>query len=254
MGNIGLQLYSVHKSIEEDLPATLEKVAKMGYSGVQFAGFSNYSAVEVREKLDQLDLESFGAHVQISSLENQLEKTLEYHEIIGNDLIIIPWIPENMRTTLDDYKRTAEYLNGIGEKLNANGFTLAYHNHDFEFKEFDGKTGFDIIFENTESEHLKIELDCFWASYTSNNPLNIIEKYGDRCISLHIKDMKKENDRHISTELGTGNLPLTEYIRKGNEEGVELFIVEQEHFHKDPLESAFENGLAIQKIVKKAAI
>ena len=60
---------------------------------------------------------------------------------------------------------------------------------------FDGKTGFDILFENTDENHLKMELDCYWAAYTGNDPLEIIEKYATRCVSLHIKDMKVEGDQ-----------------------------------------------------------
>lgn len=252
MGNFGLQLYSVREAAGTDLLGTMEKVADMGYSAVQFAGFGDHSAVDVKAKLDELGLKVAGAHVGIEALEdeNELNKTLTYHETIGNELIIIPGLPENMRTTADDFKRTAELMNLIGEKLYARGFMLGYHNHDFEFKVFDGKTGLDIFFENTDPNHLRMELDCFWAAYTDNDPLDIIEKYGDRCVSLHIKDMKVEGDQPISTELGTGTLPLAEYMKKGNEVGTKWMIVEQEHFTKDPLESAKENAPAIRKLAE----
>lgn len=247
MGNIGLQMYSIREASEKDLLGTLEKVAKMGYSGAQFAGFFDQDAEDVKAKMDEFGMTSAGAHVPIDQLENQLDETLKYHETIGNDLIIVPYLPEEMRTTADDYKRTAELFNTIGEKLHTRGFTLGYHNHDFEFDTFDGKTGFDILFENTDANHLKMELDCFWAAYTDNDPLDVIEKYADRCVSLHIKDMKAEGDQHISTELGTGTLPLADYMEKGRQVGAKWFIVEQEHFSKDPLESARENVEAIKK-------
>lgn len=245
MNNVGLQLWSIREEAEKDLLGMIEKSAEMGYKGVQFAGFFDYTAEEVKAKMDEVGIKATGAHVQIDQLENHFEETLKYHETIKNKLLIIPFLPESMRTTEGDYKRTAERMNEIGQKAHAAGFTLAYHNHDFEFDVFDGKTGFDILFENTDENHLKIELDCFWASYTDNDPLEIIEKYAARVVSLHIKDMKIVDNTPISTELGTGTLPLAEYIQKGKEKNVKCFIVEQEHFTGNPVESAAQNVKAI---------
>ena len=251
MGKTGLQFWSIREEMEKDLLGMIEKVRGMGYAGAQFAGFFDHRAEDVKGKMDVVGIKAAGAHVQINELENQLDKTLKYHETIGNELIIIPYLPENMRTTSEDYKRTAALLNDIGKKMHANGFTLGYHNHDFEFDVFDGKTGLDILFENTDADNLKMELDCFWAAHTGNNPVEIIEKYAERCVSLHIKDMKVEDNQSISTELGTGTLPLEEYIQKGKEHNVKWFIVEQEHFTKDPVESAKQNAMEIRSIITK---
>ena len=249
MGKTGLQFWSIREEMEKDLLGMIEKVAEMGYASAQFAGFFDHPAGDVKAKMDEVGIKAAGAHVQINELENHLDETLKYHETIGNDLIIVPFLPENMRTTAEDYKRTAALLSDIGQKVHAKGFSLAYHNHDFEFDVFDGKTGLDILFENTDADHLKMELDCFWAAYTGNNPLEIIEKYGNRCESLHIKDMKIEGKQPISTELGTGTLPLFDYIQKGKEHNVKWFIVEQEHFNKKPVESARQNAKTIRNIV-----
>ncbi|RDW21469.1 sugar phosphate isomerase/epimerase [Oceanobacillus arenosus] len=251
MENVGLQFWSIKDAAEQDLLQLIRKVAEMGYTGAQFAGFGNYSAEEVKETMAEAGIKAAGAHVQLELLENQLDETLKYHETIGNDLLIVPYLQENRRTTVDDYKRTAELLNGIGQKVRAAGFSLGYHNHDFEFERFDSKTGFDILYENTDANYLKMELDCFWASYAGHDPIAVIEKYADRCVSLHIKDMKIVDAQPISTELGTGTLPLATYMKKGNEVGVKWFIVEQEHFTKDPLESAAENVKAIRNIGKR---
>ena len=249
MKNVGLQLWSIREEVEKDLLGMLEEVAEMGYKGVQFAGFFDHTAEAVKAKMDEVGIKATGAHVRIEQLENHFEETLRYHETIGNKLIIIPALPESMRTTEEDYKRTAEQMNEIGRKAHAAGFTLAYHNHDFEFDVFDGKTGFDILFENTDVDHLKMELDCFWASYTGNDPLEIIEKYAGRVVSLHIKDMKVVDNTPISTELGTGTLPLVEYIKKGEAHNVKWFIVEQEDFTGNPVESAAQNVKTISTIL-----
>lgn len=250
MSNIGLQLFSIREAAGKDLLGALEKVANMGYGSVQFAGFGENSAEDVKEKLDALNLKVAGAHLPIEALENELDETLKYHETIGNRLLIIPALPPEMRTTEEDYRKTAERMNAIGEKINKDGFVLGYHNHDFEFEVFNGKTGLDLLFENTDPNYVKMELDCFWAAYTDNDPVEIIEKYGKRCVSLHIKDLTTENDQPVSTELGKGTLPLADYMNKGKEVGVEWFVVEQEDFKQDPLESAAENVDVIRKLAE----
>ncbi|WP_318614497.1 sugar phosphate isomerase/epimerase [Sporosarcina sp. YIM B06819] len=250
MDNIGLQLYSIKDSSEKDLLGTLEKVAKMGYNGAQFAGFFNLDAADVKAKMDSVGIKAAGSHVQIEQLQHRLDETLKYHEIIENDLIIVSSLPKEMRTTADDYKRSAAILDKIGGNLYARGFKLAYHNHGFEFESFDGTTGFDILFGNTTSDHLKMELDCFWAAYAGHNPIEIIEKYADNCVSLHIKDMIVKDNQYISTELGTGTLPLADFVRKGNEVGALWLVVEQEEFTKDPLDSAEVNVKEIRRLLK----
>jgi len=248
MGNIGLQLWSVKEEIEKDLLRALEKVAEIGYKGVQFAGFFNQSSKNVKEKMDELGIHCTGAHVSYDLLRNELDQTMKYHEELGNDTIILPWVPEELRSKAEDYERLAEFLDKTGEILYTRGFTLGYHNHDFEFDIFNGMSGLDIIFENTDSNHLKMELDCYWVSYTGNNPMEVMEKYKDRCVSLHIKDMKKTDNGAVSTELGTGMLPLANYMKKGKEIGVKMFIVEQEHFTKNPLECAQTNLQHIKQL------
>ena len=59
---IGLQLYSVRKDCEKDLPGVLEAVAKMGYVGVEFAGYYGRKADELRKLLDKNGLKCCGTH------------------------------------------------------------------------------------------------------------------------------------------------------------------------------------------------
>lgn len=249
MTNVGLQFWSIKEAAANDLLGTIEKVAKMGYSGVQFAGFGDHTAEEVKAKMDEVGIKAAGAHVQLEELENALEETIKFHKEIDNDLIIVPFLAEERRTSKEDYEKVAAILGDLGKKLHTNGFTLAYHNHDFEFEVFNGKTGFEIIFGNTDPNHVKMELDCYWVEYAGYDPVEVIEKQANRIVSLHIKDKICEGNKQISTELGTGTLPLADYVAKGKEVGVKWFVVEQEFFTKDPLDSAAENVKVLNEIV-----
>lgn len=247
---MGLQLYSIREAVADDLLGMLEKVSNMGYEGVQFAGFGDHSAETVKAKLTELGIKPAGAHVPIEALDNDLDNVLKYHDTIGNRTIICPFLGEDMRTTEDDYRRTAEKMDVIGRKVAQSGFELGYHNHGFEFDTFNEKTGLDILFENTDPAHLKMELDCFWASAVGYDPLTFIDKYSDRCISLHMKDLKTVDGEPVSTELGTGTLPLQDYAAKAKTYDIKWLVVEQEHFTQDPVQSAAYNIQALKKIVQ----
>ncbi|MFD1849741.1 sugar phosphate isomerase/epimerase family protein [Oceanobacillus bengalensis] len=251
MGKAGFQLYTLRESAAKDLLGTIKKVAEMGYRGIEFAGFFKVSAEDVKRTLIETGISPAGAHVQLTDLRHHLEETLAYHETIGNQLLICPFLPEDMRTTRDDFEKTAELLNEIGKKVKQAGFEFGYHNHAFEFASFQGETGFDILYENTDPDYMKMELDCYWAEYAGYDTLEIIDRYGDRCVSIHMKDMKKNGDETVSTELGLGSLDLDSFVKKGQEHQVEWFIVEQEHFTQKPIDSARLNAEKIKNIMNR---
>ncbi|UOQ43602.1 sugar phosphate isomerase/epimerase [Halobacillus salinarum] len=250
MSKMGLQLYSIKEEVEQDFLGTISKVADLGYEGVQFAGFFETPAEELRTLLDQKSIEPAGAHISIDLLRGaQLQETLEYNREINNSLIICPFLPENMRQNAEDYKNVADLLNNIGERCNKAGFTFAYHNHAFEFEPQGASTGFEIIWNNTDPEYVKMELDCFWALYAGHDPNELIQTYGDRIISLHIKDITKKGNQQISTEIGQGNLDIAEIINTSKNNEVEWMIVEQEHYEMDQMESSKVNAENLKELL-----
>ncbi|HET7658725.1 MAG TPA: sugar phosphate isomerase/epimerase [Bacillales bacterium] len=253
MANIGLQLFSVWQYAEKDFLGTLERVADLGYKSVQFAGFFGVPASEVKDLMDRKGVKAAGAHVPIEQLsEDKLEETFDYHKEIGNDLLIVPALPKEMRENADDYLKTARRLNQIGEACKEAGFAFGYHNHDFEFKKMDGVTGFDLLFENTDPDLVKMELDCYWATYAGYDPLKILSDHSDRAVSLHLKDIKTVGDKKVSTEIGNGELNISSLVETGLEHGVKWFTVEQESFEMDPFESLKISADNLGKLLSEA--
>ncbi|MGE8079882.1 sugar phosphate isomerase/epimerase family protein [Peribacillus loiseleuriae] len=251
MGKIGLQLYSVRESAGEDFLGTVSRVADMGYEGIQFAGFFKTPAKDLKRILNEERISTAGSHIGLDVLiGDKIQETIAYNLDIGNDLIICPFLPEESRNTSDDYQRTAEQFNKIGQICKDNGLTFAYHNHNFEFDTYDGITGFDLLFGNTDPALVKVELDCYWATYAGYDPRDIIKKYGNRVVSLHIKDMTEENGNKRSSEIGSGTLDIDGLLQVGNEYGVNWFVVEQEQFDGDPMVSAKLNIDHLTQLLK----
>jgi sugar phosphate isomerase/epimerase len=162
---------------------TIRRVADFGYEAVQFAGFFGTPAEQLKAVLDEKKLSVPVVHVPIEQLMKQpLEDIITYNKTIGNDLIICPYLPENMRKTKEDVYQVVQCFDDLGEAFAAAGMNFAYHNHDFDFHPFEGSTVFDMIFENTDPELVKIELEN-WGSArgitapSRKNFSKIIESY-----------------------------------------------------------------------------
>ncbi|MDX8044512.1 sugar phosphate isomerase/epimerase [Gracilibacillus sp. S3-1-1] len=253
MGKIAIQLYSVREHTTKDFLGTLRKLGDMGYEAVQFAGFFDTPAEQLKEVMDESGLVAAGSHMPFKTLTGEeLEKSLEYNKKIGNDLIICPILPEELRTDEAAYYKGAATLNEIGKKCAEAGFTFAYHNHNMEFFDLgNGKTGFDILFEETDPEYVQIELDCYWATHAGIDPLTIIKEHDKRIVSLHIKDMVEENGEKRSIEIGKGSLDIATLWQTGESTDVHWYVIEQEQFDGDPLDSAKENVVNLKQVINK---
>lgn len=225
MSKIGLQLYSIKEIAEKDFFGAIKLTAKSGYGGVEFAGFFNTSAKELKKVLEDEGLEPCGSHTAVELLLNDINAVVEYNLELGNKYIIVPWLPENMRSNKNEWLKTAEIMNEFNEKLKSEGLKLGYHNHDFEFIKFDGKYGFDIFAKNTVNDIL-LEIDTYWVAHPGIDVVGFLKKYKNRLELLHIKDI---DDKKESTEIGNGNIDFREVIATADE--TEWFIVEQEHFN-----------------------
>lgn len=241
MGKIGLQLYSIRESLAKDFIGGLHKVSKIGYDGVEFAGFYDVPAETLKKTLDETGLEPCGSHTPVKLLKDSLDDVIEYNLAIGNKYIICPAVPVDMRDSEDAWLRTAELFNKIGRKCKENGLLFGYHNHAHEFTQFNGKYGFDILCENTDPGLMFIEIDTFWVEYTGLRSIDFMKKYSDRLLLLHIKDMKSWDDR-VSTEVGSGVVNIKEICEYGKKFGTQWYIVEQENFDK-PQEQSIKESL-----------
>lgn len=237
MAKIGLQLYSIKELTEKDFIGSLEKVAKIGYQGVEFAGFFDTPASELKKVLDDLGIVPCGSHTGINALEEELNRVIDYNLEIGNQYVICPGLPEHMRNSYDAYMRLADKFNDIGRKCKEQGIQFAYHNHDFEFEKYNGEYGLDILLSNTDPDLVHMELDTFWVEYAGLKSVDFMRKYPKQHSSLiHIKDMKSLDEK-VSTEVGSGIIDFVEIINLAKQLGTKWYIVEQEDFEIPQLES-----------------
>jgi sugar phosphate isomerase/epimerase len=218
-----IQLYSVRDIINNDFPGTLKKLAEMGYTGVEFAGYGGLSAPEMKDVLTANGLKPVGAHIGIEGLTKRLDEELAYHRVLGTEYIICPFY--DLKTG-EDALKLAEILKPVAAKCADAGFKFAYHNHAHEFAKDGGEYLLDIVFKNLPPE-AAMELDIYWAVYAGVEPLAYMEKHRDRLKLLHIKQI--DNDKKC-VDLDQGVIDFREIIKKAKALGVEHFILEQEEY------------------------
>lgn len=230
---VAVQLYTLRNALENDFIGTLERVAEIGYHGVELAGYGNLTVLELKETLDRLDLKVAGNHVSIEELSNDLDQVIADQKILANQYVVCPFVlPEDRNP--DFYQELAQLLNRVGKQLKAVGLELCYHNHDFELEQMpNGQTVLAYLYDQVPVEYLKAELDLYWLQKAGEDPLEWIGRYQDRTALIHLKDMTTDGEQFFA-ELGTGGLDLESILAKGNPE---WWIVEQDESRMDPLES-----------------
>jgi sugar phosphate isomerase/epimerase len=233
---LSLQLYTLRDHMATDFVGTLEQVSKIGYTAVEFAGYGGHTAEELSQILKEFNLKASSSHIPLKDLETQLEYLIEFNQKIGSKHIICPWIPKEHYNSKDSYQRLGDSLDKMGRICQQNGVTLAYHNHDFEFERFEGEFGLDILLANADPEHLKLELDVYWAEFAGVSAIDYMDKQASRCRLVHLKDMADTPEREF-TELGNGTIDLESVINKSREIGVEWAIVEQDKCKRSPMDS-----------------
>ncbi|HEU0000182.1 MAG TPA: sugar phosphate isomerase/epimerase [Ktedonobacteraceae bacterium] len=231
---VALQLYTVRDETRRDFEGTLRRVAQIGYTGVEFAGYGNLSARAMAALLAETGLTVAGTHVGLDGLTGEkLEASLNYCRAINCPVMVLPSLAQEWRT-LDGIRALGPRLNSIGQRCRDEGIDFGYHNHDFEFTSIDGRTLLEHLLEITDPVLVKIELDVYWAAYAGHDPLALLNRLGKRVALIHFKDMAP--DRSM-TEVGKGILDLDGMTAFARQHGI-WAVVEHDHPTLPSLESA----------------
>lgn len=231
---IGLQLYSVRDDCAKDLPGVLKAVAKMGYTGVEFAGYHGRTAEELRKMLDEDHLKCYGTHLALTDLlGDHFDKTVAFARVLGCKFLVVPWLPEERRNTKQSIVETAHLFSDIARKLKPYGMTLGWHNENYEFQDVDGETIWDRFFENADKD-VVIQFDTGNALSAGVQAAPYLLKYPSRVYSIHVKDFSTTNKTAL---LGEGDEHWNEVIPIfKNKIAPHTFIIEQESYGQPPME------------------
>ncbi len=231
---ISLQFYTIRDAFSADPLGTLERVAQIGYPGIEIGGYGNKNRDALVAKINDLGLTVTGAHAGVEPLQSDFAGVVAENRALANKNIIVPYLGEQYRGSLETLRQTGELLESLAKKAADEGFTLSYHNHDFELSEqHDGKTALEIIFE-AAPQYLQSELDVYWVKKGGKDPVEFINKFADKLSLLHVKDVMPDGS---FGEVGEGILDWPAIFAAAAKTDVIHYVVEQDQCPGDPFDS-----------------
>ena len=240
---VGLQLYTAREQCKTDLPGVLATVGKTGYKGVEFAGYFDHSAKDLRKLLDDNGLVACGTHTPYDSvLGDKLKETIEFNHVIGNNFLIVPWMTSK---TKQEWLDKAKLFNEIAAKVKGEGQFVGYHAHAHDFEKFDGVSAWDIFFGNTTPDVI-MQLDTSNCREGGADPVAVLKKYPGRAKTIHIKASGGGPEAVIGEDKVAWPEVFAWCESRG---GTQWYVVEHES-SKDPIDAIKRSYAALQKLGK----
>jgi len=227
---VGVQLYSVRERAAKDLPGVLEAIGKMGYEGVEFAGYYGWEAKprELRRLLDANGLKCCGTHTGLETVSGDaLKATAELHSILGNTFLIVPSLrAEGAQGWLDMAKRFDE----IAARAKELGMRVGYHAHAGDFRKIGDTTPWEIFFDHTRPAVI-MQNDVGNCLAGGGDPVAILKKYPGRSSSVHLK----EHGGPEHAVIGQGVVPWPEVFEVCETTGATVWYVVEHETGPDPM-------------------
>lgn len=221
----GLQLYTLRDLMSQSVADTLKLVAGVGYTQLEFAGHFDQTPKQIKHIMDNEGLSAPSGHVPLEVMQQNLDLVIEQAQVMGHKFIVLPYLTDEQRKTLDHYKALAAFLNKAGERIQAAGMQLTYHNHDFEFFKLSGEVPYDVLLNETDAKLVQMELDLYWVVKAGLNPLDLFARQPGRFPLWHVKDMDKAG---AFADVGKGVIDFKPMFAKANQAGLKHAFVERD--------------------------
>jgi sugar phosphate isomerase/epimerase len=234
---LGLQLYSVRKQMEQDLPSAFNQINQWGIKIVEGGGsLYGHPVEEFRNQLLKNDLQIVSVDASFEELRDNPIAVVYKARYFGSRFATFYWIPHDGAKgfSLEDAKGAVEVMNKAGKLLKDNGITLQYHAHGYEFLPHGNGTLLDYMLENVK--HAAFQMDVFWMKQGGMDPTKLLQKYPGRFLSLHLKDRKRGTknstngsaDVETNVVLGAGDVGIASAVAEAKKQGIRYFFIEDE--------------------------
>ncbi|MDX1677495.1 sugar phosphate isomerase/epimerase family protein [Arsukibacterium sp.] len=222
----GIQLYTVRSLMQQDVQNTLQLLARLGYTQLEFAGLFGKPAGQIATWLGELGLSAPAGHVMLQPLLHETNRVLDDALALGHRYLVMPYLTDAERGNgLAGYQQLAAKLNRVGEQCQAAGITLAYHNHDFEFSVIDNVRPYDMLLSQTDASLVKMEIDFYWAAKMQVDVTALFHHYPGRFPLWHLKDMTADGN---FANLGKGVIDFTRAQAAASVAGLQYAFVERD--------------------------
>jgi sugar phosphate isomerase/epimerase len=236
-GPLGLQLYSLRDQFAHDVPGTLDKVREMGFTNVELAGTYGLTPEQFKAELDARGLKAVSGHFPYETFRDNVDSIAREAKIFGMQYAGCAWVPRDDTFDESTCREAIAVFNHAGEALAKQGIQFFSHTHGYEFQPYGEGTLFDLLMSETRPEYVHFEMDVFWVVHGGQDPVQLLEKYGNRFRLTHIKGMKASTPTGLFTghsdasncvALGTGKIDYAPILRAAEKAGVKWHFIEDE--------------------------
>jgi len=176
----------------------VDDIAAVGFRGIQFRAnaVTDFKPAELKEVLAQHKLTFVALSSGEVSLDEpeaeQIAKHVAHAQFVkdsgGLYLQILDQLTSYTRSvTPDQCMRLGRLLTELGKRTAEIGIPLGYHNHLNTLSQT--PANLDLILEASDPKYVKLELDTAHIVAGGGDPAKAIEKYHDRLLFLHLKDV-----------------------------------------------------------------
>jgi sugar phosphate isomerase/epimerase len=236
----GVVSYTFRNSFQKDVALTLDSVKRMGFTNIEFSNLFGRTAADIKKLLDERGMRCTSFGTNYDDLMNKTTQVGENAKALGATFVRVAWIPHDNKVpfTAEMAKKASDDFNKAGKQLKEEyGLSFCYHNHGYEFVDYEKGTLFDYIVANTNPEYVNFEMDILWVAHPGKDPVALLKKYGKRFKLMHVKDLRKgvkgdfsggtpvEND----VALGTGQIDVAAVIKAAVKySAIENYYIEDE--------------------------
>jgi sugar phosphate isomerase/epimerase len=238
-GKFGLEIYSLRREAQKDLPATLAMIRNFGTTDLEVGEFYGRSALEFRRLLDTAGLKATSMMAAHERLTKETQAVARDAHALGADYVVCSTIPHRNRKklTAEDCHQAIEDFNRWGRVLAESKLSLCYHTHGVEFGSSPDGTLFDTLVKGTDPKFVNYEMDIFWIVYAYQDPVKLLHKYPGRFPLMHVKDIRKDTPlggspgdvlEEASVILGKGLVDIPAALLAAQATGVHHYYIEDE--------------------------
>ena len=243
----GVQLYVLRSMLAKDFDGTLKQVAAIGIKHVEFAGFYNRTAKDVKASLSNAGLTASGAHcLRAAMSDDEVSRTTDFCHEVGMPYMIaaVPSIKPGAGTSasgnpfehigLEDWRWSAERFNVIGARVKSAGMRFAYHNHNIEAQKYGNIVAFDEVLRLTDPAVVGIEFDTGNFMAGGGDPYPYLEKYPHRFELAHVKEWVTPFTPTFTSnfpkyaDFGKGSTDWKRHLDALHKAGVKKIFIEQD--------------------------
>jgi sugar phosphate isomerase/epimerase len=232
---IGVMMYTVLEQAQADLEGTLDRLAAIGYAGVETYGLvERFGPARVRAAIDAAGLSLTSAHTPFPA-GTVAEAILDVNEELGAEILV--WSMEREEfASPEAIRRGVERVNEAAERAAGRGMRIGYHNHFAEFSQaFDGRQAYDILLDLLDPRVL-VELDAYWTRMGGADPAEVLDRLGDRVRLVHVKDGPAvDYEADVMVPIGEGEMDWEHVLAAPS--GLRWHLVELERLHIDTFEA-----------------